>query len=358
MKRLNLKQSVHSFALMVGAIALAACCQAGAQTPPPPPAKKIVIPPPAVKVVKPAPVKAATPAPAKAATPAPTAAKAVVPAAAVKTTATATAKPATTIGTQKAVAPTTTTTTGVTPAASRTAVVPATTAVSSTATSTALPSTSTPSTALSGLSSASNGYSAPAGADPRTPVVGQGVGNFLWPGGWTLTAYGCFRTGTRLFCDFDTTNQNNTAANAGPLWSGGGGVNVVDDGGKITGRHNSFFVGDDGSQFTTAYIGPQPVRFIIEYDDVDQRYTSISLVLGANRIAGVPITTMDPSQPAGTMPTRTSVGSPAPGAPGTPATAQSGNGLDKATQAISNVNDQKKKAQSLWQSVQGAVQPH
>jgi hypothetical protein len=177
----------------------------------------------------------------------------------------------------------------------------------------------------------------------------------LWPGGWTLTVYGCFRTGTRLFCDFDTTNQNNLAVGSN-IWSGAGGVDVVDDGGKITPRHNAFFVGTDGSQFQTAYVGPQPVRFIIEYDDIDQRYSSVSLVLVRDRIQGVPITPIDPSQPAGTIPARVSANAPASGTQGA---ASGANGaLDKATQAINAVNDQKNKAQGVVQSVQGAVQSH
>jgi hypothetical protein len=191
--------------------------------------------------------------------------------------------------------------------------------------------------------------------DPRAPVAGQGIGTFLWPGGWTLTAYGCFRTGTRLFCDFDTTNQNNLSANT-TIWSGAGGVNLVDDGGKITQRHNAFFVGQDGSQFQTAYVSPQPVRFIIEYDDVDARYTSVSLVLVRERIQGVPITPIDPSQPAGTMPARATASAPASGTPGAQPAAS--NALGSATNAVNNASDQKKKAQGLWQSVQGAVQPH
>lgn len=200
----------------------------------------------------------------------------------------------------------------------------------------------------------------------RLPVSAQGVGTFLWPGGWTLIAYGCMRTGTRLFCDFDTTNQNNVQA-ATSIWSGGGGVNLVDDGGKITPRHNAFFIGSDGTQFSTAYISPQPVRFIIEYDDVDQRYTSVSLVLGGNRIQGVPITTMDPSQPAGTIPARSASGSPAPAAVSATSAQQAATPgatgtLDNATQAINNannnVNTQKKKAQDFWKSLQSTVQSH
>jgi len=210
------------------------------------------------------------------------------------------------------------------------------------------------------------------GNGSRSPVGGLGVGTFLWPGGWTLTAYGCFRTGTRLFCDFDTTNQNNLQA-ASNIWSGGGGVNLVDDGGKITMRHNAFFVGQDGSQFPTAYISAQPVRFIIEYDDVNPSYTAVSLVLGRERIQGIPITLIDPSQPQGKMPARpvvsnvatsgtnatTGVNAATPGAAGTQQAGQPGaSALDKANSTVNNANNQKKKAQSLLKSLQGVVQSH
>src|SRR6202142_2667889 len=68
-------------------------------------------------------------------------------------------------------------------------------------------SQTTPSTF--GTPSPSNALASPGSSagDPRAPVAGQGLGTFLWPGGWTLTAYGCFRTGNRLFCAFDTTNS-------------------------------------------------------------------------------------------------------------------------------------------------------
>jgi hypothetical protein len=205
----------------------------------------------------------------------------------------------------------------------------------------------------------------PSGAagDSRSPVAGQGIGTFLWPGGWTLTAYGCFRTDTRLFCDFDTTNQNNVQVSSN-IWVGGGGVNLVDDGGKITGRHNAFFVGTDGSQFSTAYVTPQPVRFIIEYDDVDPRYSSISLVLGRDRIQRVPITLIDPSTPVERMPARliasNTASSTQPVAAGTqPSSQAAANGaIDKATSTVNNANAQKQKAQSLWKSLESAVQPH
>jgi hypothetical protein len=162
---------------------------------------------------------------------------------------------------------------------------------------------STAATSAPGQTPAGGSNNAVAGGDPRAPVGGLGVGSFVFQG-WTLTAYGCFRSGTRLFCDFDNSYQSNLQAGSN-IW---GPVRLVDDGGKITDRHNAFFVGDDGSQFQTAYLtASKPARFIIEFDNIDQRYASISLVCGRDQIQAVPITLMDPSTPAGTMPARASV---------------------------------------------------
>ena len=210
---------------------------------------------------------------------------------------------------------------------------------------------------VSNAAGAARSYGSSSSGDGRAPVGGLGVGSFLWPGGWTLIAYGCFRTDTRLFCDFDTTNTNNLAVNAS-IWSGAGGVNVVDDGGKITTRHNAFFVGTDGSQFQTAYVSPQAVRFIIEYDDVDPRYTTVSLVLTTNRIQSVPVFAIDPSQPAGVFPARSASGAQnktvaATTATATTATAPAANGdtLDKAQQTVDKGKATKKKLTDILNSV-------
>lgn len=97
---------------------------------------------------------------------------------------------------------------------------------------------STAATAASALTStngaASSTSTAAAPGDSRAPVAAQGVGSFLWPGGWTQTAYGCFRSGTRLFCDFDTTNQNNLQADAS-IWSGGEGLIWLMTAGRLRG---------------------------------------------------------------------------------------------------------------------------
>lgn len=345
MKILLRTASVLVSAGLLGAVVASSLMFAQTVVPP----KKITLP-----VTKPAPA-AAKPAAAPAA-----AARTATPVAKTATPATATTTTAKPVVASTAVQKTAATT--VVPATATTTALPSTTGVTNAVSSTAATATTASSTGLGVLNSgstASSGY-AQSGSDPRAPVVGQGVGNFLWPGGWTLTAYGCFRTGTRIFCDFDTTNQSNIQANTS-IWSGGGGVNVVDDGGKITARHDAFFVGTDGSQFPTAYITSQPVRFIIEYDNIDQRFSSVSLVLGRDRLQGVPITNMDPSQPAGRMPARPVVsGGPAQGTQTAGATGTPGanNGLDKATQGINNINDQKQKAQSLWQSMQSVAKPH
>lgn len=312
MNRLNLNQTVHTFSLAVAAIAVAVCCTAGAQTTTTtkPPAKKVATPVKAAKTTAPA---AATTASQKTQTAAPVVTPASSQTVITPSTPVLNAAPANAVN-------------GLTSTGSTVAPGNMVNGLSSTGTnavSNTVNSLSSAGTnAVSGLTSAGtnavNGVVSPGSTatpgqastsgvpagDPRAPVGGQGVGSFVWAG-WTLTAYGCFRTNTRLFCDFDTAYQSNLQAGSN-IW---GPVKLVDDGGKITDRHNAFFVGDDGSQFPTAYLTPaKPVRFIIEFDNIDQRYTSISLVLGKDQIQGVPITLMDPNTPSGSMPARASGG--------------------------------------------------
>jgi hypothetical protein len=299
MNRSNLKQGFRAFVVMGAAIAFSASLTAGAQIATP--AKKVTVP-------------------AKAATAKPVA----------KTT-----SATTTTATQK----TQSATPALTPASSQTVITPAQQTVATPATQTVMNplsqtvatplsqgmtnpmsqsvasplsqtglipgttgSTAGTSNPMSGAPVAGTSSAGPSSAgDARAPVGAQGIGTFL-SGPWTMIVYGCFRSGTRLFCDFDTFNRNNVQANSN-IWEP---VSLVDDGGKITRRHNASFIGDDGSQFPTAYVTTKPVRFTIEYDDIDQRYTSISLVLGRDQITGVPITVEDASQPAGKIPARPS----------------------------------------------------
>jgi len=272
MNRLNLRQGLIAFTAVGAVIAFAACLTVGAQTTTP--EKKVTTPAKAAAVK---PVAKATSARTAATQKTQTAATAVTPASS-QTVITPSPQTVVTPSSQTGAAP-----------LSQTGLMPST---AGTAAGTSYPA--------SGMSSAGTSSNTPSSAgDNRAPVGGQGVGTFLFHT-WTLVAYGCFRSGTRLFCDFDTFNQNNLEAKTN-IWEP---VSLVDDGGKITRRHNAFFVGDDGSQFPTAYITTKPVRFIIEYDNIDQRYSSISLVLGRDQISGVPITVEDASQAAGTIPAR------------------------------------------------------
>lgn len=279
MKGLKLMHPLHTFALG-GAIALAACFTAGAQT---------------TETTTPTPTGKAVPAHA-AKTPPARPARKVAPARGAARTATATAPVGTTSQKTQLAAPM------VAPASSQTMLNPS-----------APGSTAAPSNAMTTLPSTGSPSSrAPAG-DSRAPVEGQGVGTFV-AGRSTLTAYGCFRNATRVFCDFDAANQSSVQWHSN-IW---GGVRLVDDGGKITARHNAFFMGDDGSQLSTAFVTPdKPVRFIMEYDNVDQRYTSVSLVNGREQIQAVPITANNASQPGGTMPGRGTASAAAPGTKGT-----------------------------------------
>jgi len=198
----------------------------------------------------------------------------------------------------------------------------------------------------------------------RGAVGLAGVGSFLWAD-WTAVVYGCWRTGTRVLCDFDTSKTNPQQANANQLW---GNLNLVDDGGRVSQRHNEFFMGDDGSQFQTGYISQTPVRTLMEYDDVSPNINHATLVLANQRVQNVPISNVDPSQPAGSIPARGAGQAPAAaGAPSSSAPGASGNPLDQAQNGVNNaqntvnnatgqVNDQKQKAKSLWQSLKGATQ--
>ena len=211
-------------------------------------------------------------------------------------------------------------------------------------------------------SSAGSVSSVPTAASGQRGVVGlQGVGSFLW-GDWTAVAYGCFRSGTRILCDFDVTKTNAQQANANGLWNG---LNLVDDGGRVSARHNAFFMGDDGSQFQTGYISTTPVRLLMEYDDVSATIAHATLVLANQRVPNVPITSADPSQPAGTIPARgagqapaaAAAGAPAAGAPasGSPVD-QAQNGVNNAQNTVNNVNTQKQKAKSMWDQLKAAGQ--
>jgi hypothetical protein len=180
------------------------------------------------------------------------------------------------------------------------------------------------------------------------------LGTFLY-GDMTLTVYGCYRSGTRVLCDFDYTKQNSQQLNAPwPFQS----VNVVDDGGMVTGIHNAFFMGTDGTQFQTAFVSTTPVRMLMEYDNVNQNYSSVALVYGTNRIQGVPITQADPSQPAGTIPGRGAAATQTSGA-ATAAPGAAGSSIDGATNAVNNasntVNTTKQKSKSLWDSLKSAT---
>ena len=144
---------------------------------------------------------------------------------------------------------------------------------------------------------------ATSGNSPRSATSGSytsGLGTFL-AGQWTLTAYGCYRSGARLFCDFDLSSRNNSQANANLYYP----VKLVDDGGRMTARHTAFYLGTDGSQLSNVFVSSgSPVRMIMEYDNVPQSDSSVSLVFRTDRIEGVPVTAANSGPSAGTIPAR------------------------------------------------------
>jgi len=188
--------------------------------------------------------------------------------------------------------------------------------------------------------------------DARAPVAAAGLGSFLW-GDWTLNAYGCYRSGTRLLCDFDTSKQTASQGNANYLWQH---VNLVDNGGRLIRRHNAFFLGEDGSQFDTGYVSQNPVRMVMEFDDVPASVTTVSLVANSDKIENIQVVDASQQGAAQPAPAAQPVQAAAPAAAG----AQAGATMDKAQQGVNNatntVNDKKAKAKGIWDSVKAAAQ--
>ncbi len=134
---------------------------------------------------------------------------------------------------------------------------------------------------------------AAAPAAPATPAAGngrpapnvQGTGSFN-AGGWRLTAYSCYRGANRLFCDFDLAAVNGTSGQVGvePF----GTVTVVDDGGRITPRHDAYYVAADGSRMQRVFFSATPVRYVMEYDGVSQAL-KVTLANGGTTVKNVPV---------------------------------------------------------------------
>jgi len=108
-----------------------------------------------------------------------------------------------------------------------------------------------------------------------------------------------------------------------------------------------------------------PVRLLMEYDDVSATIAHATLVLANQRVPNVPITSADPSQPAGTIPARGAGQAPAAAAAGAPAAGapasgnpvdQAQNGVNNAQNTVNNVNTQKQKAKSMWDQLKAAGQ--
>jgi hypothetical protein len=141
--------------------------------------------------------------------------------------------------------------------------------------------------AVSGLPARVAGMSRSSGSGTsRTALTTQGLGTFQGAG-FTLTAYGCYRSGTRVLCDFDLVRARGGPVGLRPFYN----VTLVDDGGKINRRHSAYYMGTDGTQMENAYVSSTPVRYIMEFDDIAAQVNSGSLVEGRNQIPNVPITT-------------------------------------------------------------------
>jgi len=146
------------------------------------------------------------------------------------------------------------------------------------------------------LSNAAGGSTASAGAQ-RTPVQAEGL-HVFHGADYSATAYGCYRSGTRVLCDFDVTKLHPAQGKAA-LWHT---MQMVDSGGKINPRHDAYFLFEDGSKAPNAFLSDKPVRFIMEFDNIGANITSVTLSNGADRAESIPITAAAQTQAAAPAP--------------------------------------------------------
>src|SRR5271155_98407 len=152
----------------------------------------------------------------------------------------------------------------------------------------------TPGTAVPGLAPAqpnpsiSNvaANSANPSSEQRPAVATEGLHVFHGTD-FSATAYGCYRSGTRVLCDFDVTKLHPAQGHAA-IWRT---MQLIDSGGKINPRHDAYFLFEDGSKAPVAYLSETPVRMIMEFDNIGANITSVTLSNGADRAESVPITT-------------------------------------------------------------------
>jgi hypothetical protein len=84
---------------------------------------------------------------------------------------------------------------------------------------------------------------------------------------YLMVVYGCYRTGTRVLCDFDLMKLNAAQVGVGPFAA----IALVDDGGQITRRHDAYYMGTDGRRMQAAYVSTAPVRYAMEFDNVGEQ---------------------------------------------------------------------------------------
>jgi hypothetical protein len=135
------------------------------------------------------------------------------------------------------------------------------------------------------------------GQDNRQPLnaADEGIGNFPGGGGYNMTLYSCFRSGSQVLCDFDVWNQHNVLASARNIY---GDLRLVNSSGRMFPHNDAFFVDTDGSQFDASQIMPgNKVRLIMVFNNVPASLTNVSLAQGPTIVQGVGIT----AQEAGTQ---------------------------------------------------------
>jgi hypothetical protein len=114
---------------------------------------------------------------------------------------------------------------------------------------------------------------------------------------YTLTAYGCYRSGEDVLCDFDITKLHAAQTGLQPFAN----LAVIDNGGKINRRSDAYYMAADGSRMENAYVSANAVRYVMQFNGIGQQTKSVSMVHGAVHLDNVPVNTATAS-PANSTP--------------------------------------------------------
>ena len=148
---------------------------------------------------------------------------------------------------------------------------------------------------------------APGRAPLNPSILSSGLG-MAQSGNMILTVFGCMREGLQVACDTELSNQNKseTLVQSSSAWTD---MLLIDDRGDRHERFMGFFLNIDGEKRTDMDIPyGQSARFILVFNDVPAKVSSVSLHSSTGGLNVTNITVSDPNS----APEATTASNPAP----------------------------------------------